>query len=332
MNKILTMSEWNNYIYKKKIKLIETIDKSYNLDSSTESIKFNAILKDIIKINIFNISYVAFMTFKFLETSFIPSEIILNVIDVYNDDEMFYFLLSNKKNININDKNYKIDSHNYISNLKYIIKCIIEFVVKIEVSLNIQCLLFTDFINKINDNNDNNKPNIFKIFTTKTQIITSNINPSTSILLLLKLISKISINNNDNNIYNDISNFINEVDKEKYPNMTYMNMTYMNKKKDINKKMKIYLDDFMLDIHNFFFKVSNNNSSNNIYIICTKYILNNVDLIFNSFENIFNILEYHLLTSVNINDKKKVKLSYLKNVIKNIVDIEIDNVKKLFNL
>ena len=272
------------------------------------------------------------MTFKFLETSFIPSEIILNVIDVYNDDEMFYFLLSNKKNININDKNYKIDSHNYISNLKYIIKCIIEFVVKIEVSLNIQCLLFTDFINKINDNNDNNKPNIFKIFTTKTQIITSNINPSTSILLLLKLISKISINNNDNNIYNDISNFINEVDKEKYPNMTYMNMTYMNKKKDINKKMKIYLDDFMLDIHNFFFKVSNNNSSNNIYIICTKYILNNVDLIFNSFENIFNILEYHLLTSVNINDKKKVKLSYLKNVIKNIVDIEIDNVKKLFNL
>ena len=89
----------------------------------------------------------------------------------------------------------------------------------------------------------------------------------------------------------------------------------------------------MLDITNFFLidktKVFHN-LDNNIYTICSKYILNNVELIFNNFENIFNILELHLLKSLNIDENKKKKLSYLKNVIKNLVDIEIDNIKKLF--
>ena len=68
----------------------------------------------------------------------------------------------------------------------------------------------------------------------------------------------------------------------------------------------------------------------NIYLICNKYILNNIELIFNNFEYIYTILETHLLRSININENKKVKLSYLKNVIINIVDIEIDKIKKLF--
>ena len=69
-----------------------------------------------------------------------------------------------------------------------------------------------------------------------------------------------------------------------------------------------------------------------IYMICSKYILTNIELIFKNFENIFTILETHLLTSININEVKKKNLIYLKNVITNLADIEIDNIKKLFYL
>ena len=69
-----------------------------------------------------------------------------------------------------------------------------------------------------------------------------------------------------------------------------------------------------------------------IYMICSTYILTNIELIFKNFENIFTILETHLLTSININEVKIKNLIYLKNVIKNLADIEIDNIKKLFYL
>jgi hypothetical protein len=89
----------------------------------------------------------------------------------------------------------------------------------------------------------------------------------------------------------------------------------------------------MLDITKYFL-IDNNNINNiinpDIYVICNNYILNNIELIFNNFENIYSVLETHLLQSININEKKKIKLSYLKNVITNIIDIEIDKIKKLF--
>ena len=88
MKNILDINDWNKFIYNKKLILINEIEKNNTLDKSLDSIKFNNILKDLAKSNIFNISYIAFMTLKFLETSFIPSEIILNTIDIYNDDEM----------------------------------------------------------------------------------------------------------------------------------------------------------------------------------------------------------------------------------------------------
>ena len=91
----------------------------------------------------------------------------------------------------------------------------------------------------------------------------------------------------------------------------------------------------MLDITKYFLIDDNINNINNvnnldIYLICNKYILNNIELIYNNFENIYNILEAQLLQSINITEKKKIKLLYLKDVIKNIVDIEIDKIKKLF--
>jgi hypothetical protein len=344
MNNILKITDWNNYIYKKKLEFIENINNTNTinkLDTIPDSFKFNTILKNqILKINIFNMTYITFMMIKFLETSFIPSEIILNVIEIYNDDELYKILIVNRKIIKQTNSNYKLENYNYIKILKYIISTIIDFVVKTELSLNIQCLLMTHFIDKIHTKNNTteskeskedredrantvftpNKSRIFKEFSTINTNIITNIKSSTLILLFLKLVSKFNTTYDENNLLN----FINE-----YYNTNFI--TFINKKITINKKTNMYLDTFMLSITNYFLNNNVNNVINpEIYIICNRYILNNIELIFNNFENIYTVLETHLLQSINIDEKKKIKLSYLKNVMKNIVDIEIDNIKKLF--
>ena len=353
MNNILKINDWNNYIYKKKLEFIESINNTntkdtnnkshntHNLNYSPDSFKFNDILKNqILRINIFNMTYITFMMLKFLETSFIPSEIILNVIEMYNDDELHRMLLINRKIIKQTNTNYKLENYKYIKTLKYIISTIIDFVVKTELALNIQCLLMTHFIDKIHTKTTKttestvssitNKSVIFKLFSTINNDVVTNIKSSTLILLFLKLIGKFNTTYDETNLLY----FINE-----YYNSNFI--SFINKKNNINKKTNLYLDTFMLDITNYFLidntssSNSNNNCNNNlidpdIYVICNKYILNNIELIFNNFENIYTVLETHLLQSVNINENKKEKLSYLKNVITNIVDIEIDKIKKLF--
>ena len=389
MKHSLDINDWNKFIYNKKLILINEIDKTNTLDSSLDSIKFNDILKDIARSNVFNMSYVAFMTLKFLETSFIPSVILLNTINIYSDVELYEILLLNDNYFNENVK--------YIKTMKFIINLIIDFVVTIELSLNIQCLLITDFIDKIakknkqNQDNDNDndydynfKPRLFKLYNKTNKATINNIKPSTRILLFLKLIGKLGINNmidcnnkNDNGNENENENdnekeFINLItninsnDSELYSdsesgsssddtstytkkqNFTYddtgkiiknkntpINNNYLNyihNKNEINKKTKMYLDSFMLDI-TLYFGLCNSNKKdkdNSIYSICSNYILNNTELIFNNFENIFSILEGHLYKSMNMNSTKKHKLFCLRNVIKNIIDIELDNIKKLF--
>jgi len=364
MNNILKINDWNNYIYKKKLEFIENINNTNTTDTTDttdtinklhntpDSFKFNDILKNqILKINIFNMTYITFMMLKFLETSFIPSEIILNVIEIYNDEELYKILLVNSKIIKTTNINYNLENYKYIKILKYIISTIIDFVVKTELLLNIQCLLMTHFIDKIHTKNTKttktteskestdtiNKSVIFKVFSTINNDVVSNIKSSTLILLFLKLVSKFNTTYDETNLLY----FINE-----YYNTNFI--TFINKKNNINKKTNMYLDTFMLDITNYFLinntnttnttnTTNNTNNTNNtnitnldIYVICNKYILNNIELIFNNFENIYTILETHLLQSININENKKIKLSYLKNVIKNIVDIEIDKIKNLF--
>ena len=161
------------------------------------------------------------------------------------------------------------------------------------------------------------------------------IKPSTRILLIFKLLSKLGINNyneSSNNNYDNYDNYYlissflesslsqnddndeikdnddnsngydNESDNE---NMKYLNSkftNYINTNKEINKKTKLYLDTFMLDITNFFDNNNNNlDSYQNIYSICSKYILNNTELVFNNFQNIFSVLEDYILKNINEN-------------------------------
>jgi len=348
-NNLLNIDNWDNYIYKKKQDLINEIKKNNILDNSNSTLIFNNILKDVIQINIFNISYIAFMLLKFLETTFIPSYLILNVINVYSNGKMYDIIVKKKIEISklneYNKKNnkelIKIDSYKYLNSLKIIINIIIDFVVKTEVYLNINCLLMVHFIDKINNkhnkynnnnndyndynlNNSINKPKLFNLFTRTHKQIITHIKSSTLILIFLKFIKKIDNDKFTNDI---LINYIN--DNKYYMNNSYK--TYMNNKKDNNKKTKEYLDIFMIEITKYLEDTIYINTPN-VYSICSNYIINNIELMFNNFENIYSILETYLLTSVTINKEKEKKLFHLKTVIKNLCNLEFDNVKKLFKI
>ena len=349
-NNLLNIDDWDNYIYKKKQDLINEIKKNNILDNSNSTLIFNDILKDVIKINIFNISYIAFMLLKFLETTFIPSYLILNVINVYSNGKMYDIIVKKKIEISklneYNKKNnkelIKIDSYKYLNSLKIIINIIIDFVVKTEVYLNINCLLMVHFIDKINNkhnkynnnnnndyndynlNNSINKPKLFNLFTRTHKQIITHIKSSTLILIFLKFIKKIDNDKFTNDI---LINYIN--DNKYYMNNSYK--TYMNNKKDNNKKTNEYLDIFMIEITKYLEDTIYINTPN-VYSICSNYIINNIELMFNNFENIYSILETYLLTSVTINKEKENKLFNLKTVIKNLCNLEFDNVKKLFKI
>jgi hypothetical protein len=338
---LLDINDWNKYIYKKKQELINEIEKNNSLDNSKSTIIFNDILKDVIKINIFNISYIAFMLLKFMEGTFIPSYLLLNIIKIYSDGKLYDIIIKerieisklneyNKKN---NKELIKIDSYKYISILKLIINIIIDFIVKTEVCLNINCLLMVYFIDKINTKNNNNylinlnyKPKLFNLFTRTHKQIITHIKSSTLILVFLKFIRKIGIDNFNTEL---LINYIDDDDNNNNINNSYK--TYMNHKKNINKKTKEYLDLFMIEITNYLEDTLYINTPN-VYSICSNNIINNIELMFSNFENVYSILETHLLSSVTINKEKEKKLFYLKTVIKNLCDIEFDNVKKLFNI
>ena len=366
---LFDVNKWNNYIYNKKIELIDDIENTNNtLDTSKSSTIFNDILKDMININIFNISYISFMLLKFLETSFIPTEVILNVINIYSDAKLCEIIISQRIEINkqnelnrLNNQPIKmIDTIKYVNVLKLIINILVEFVVKTELCLNIKCLLMLHFIEKYNTNNNNNtnnntnnnsnnnidKPKVFNLFIKPHKLAITHIKSSTLILLFLKLIRKIGIEKYDSTVFiNYIENINNNNNKnenntniEKNNNISHNYIEYVNKKIKINKKTKEYLDTFMIDITNYLDNYNTLNNTNNkpipfsIYKICSDYIINNSEIIISYFKNIYFILEQHLVNSNTITKEKKQKLYYLKNVVKNLCDIEYDNIKKLFNI
>ena len=161
-----------------------------------------------------------------------------------------------------------------------------------------------------NINYSNIKPTIFKLFDKNNTNICKNIKPSTLILLFFKLLNKLNMSSYNNN---EIHNILND----KNYNKNYYNKKY------ITKKANIYLDAFIVEITHFFNEKHNKSS---IYIICSKYILNNLELIFNNFENLFSYLDTHILQT----QSDTTKLEYLKTFITNLSSIEFNNIKKLF--
>ena len=119
---------------------------------------------------------------------------------------------------------------------------------------------------------------------------------------MFKLINKLNLTTYDTNEY---MTYLQDTNTTETNNNNLLN--YIKHKQYINKKTNIYLDTFILEItHYFGIDKSNDNNINNymypdIYMICSKYILTNIELIFKNFDNIFTILETHLLKSITIN-------------------------------
>ena len=319
------LTDWSNYIDYKKLLIIKKIDSTNYLDDSIENIKFIKILKSIIESRIFDISHISFLSIKLLEYTYIKSEIINDAFEINNSN-------TDGSNTNNDDNNIKI-----------ILKIIVDFIVYIEITLNLHCILIVYFLKNIKHKNENDSryPKILNVFNKfndsidNTTIDNHNelyINPSTLILLLLKLTNKLFIPN----LENDKTNIIK------------LHINYIKSQKQSSIKFKMYLDTFIIKLTTYFFKQNDENDVNddinntdNIYKICIEYINLIIDLLFNQFNNLFDILETYLIISINNNEKEDINkdktnkdkinnLNNIKNGIKKLLDTQINSIRELF--
>ena len=323
--------EWQKYIDYKKTQILEQIDNTNNLDNSQNNKSFIEILKSIINFKIFNVSKFTFLALKLLETShFIDSNIIINIIKntvLIQPIQPIPPILSIPPIQPIHQ-----------TNIINIIKIIIDLVVQVEISLNYHCILIIHFINKVKlkHKSIHLQPKIFNIFNKIDNDISQLIKPSTIILLFLKFVKKlggIQVTNNTNNMLDNIVNFIN--------NNSSIACTKFNiqKSSEINLKMKMYLDTFMININKYFINNSLDNHSleNNIYLICIEYIISIVELLYNNFNYLFNVLELCIIANYNykkidFTEDKKQDLEEIKNNIRILINDEINICKNLFKI
>jgi len=345
MQNTIDIIEWQKYIdYKKKL-IIENINNTIDLDNSEDNNKFINILKSIINIKIFNVSNFSFLALKILfASSFINPIILSNII---NHDYNFKQNKNNEnKNNNTNDTNgiNNTNTNTNDNNIKNILLIIIDFVVQIEISLNYNCILFRHFINKAKFDllqnetkqscNIYNVYNVYNAFNDINKNITETINPSALILLFFKFLQKLS-GNSKNNIFEKILN----IEKENKSNIIIKSNINLNAKELLktNTNMKLILDTFMLkinknlliDANNTIDNIDNKNIDNeNIYLICSKYIISIVELFYNNFNYLINILEAFL----NLPEEKKKEFNKIKILIQQLINDEIKICKELFNL
>jgi len=314
----ICIDDWKNYINNKKQYIIDQIDNSNNLDNSSENSKFIEILKSIINCKIFNVTTFSFLAINLLVNAlFIDSEIIKTIIKDNNSLCIDIYSSSIQE-----------------TNLKNIINIIIDFVVHIEISLNYHCILIIHFLNKVKSIPDE-KPDVFNIFNKIDNDISQSIKSSTIILLFLKFVRKISgCNHNDsrNNILDNIIKFI------KNNTNNTCNANNIKRVSTLNLKTKMYLDTFMININNYFMKSKekgNNVYNNNIYSICTEYIISIVELLYSEFANLFDILEVCIIENykykkIDFTEEKNKELDIIRVQIKKLIFDEINKCKEIF--
>lgn len=363
-----------------KITNIQNIDNtmsnsmSNTLDNSPEHKVFINILKSIIKCKLFNISNIIFMLLKFLESSYIESAIICNTIDVYNKDIMYnninvnnYYFIDNNLNPDVENTLEKdIDTQYefvnqldiYINTIQTILSLLIDLVVYIEISLNLHCILIVNCLQQISNLNTQNTQNtsiynssIFNYYKSLNNNISKNIKPSTVILLFLKIIRKLGIFELDRKI-KDILVIIENDTTQNDTTQNDTNYIYKNKFSKLSKELKASLDTFILQITIFFDNENKNNDDKEqsdkdykeLYIIFNNYIINITKLLFNSIENVFDLLDKYILNNkyiiktksnkYNVDEinQKKEKFIYMKNTFKNLLDFEVNEIIEKFKI
>ena len=333
---ILTLENWQFHIDKKKLELLTHISSSNYLENTSENLQFISIIKELVNCNLFNILNIAFYILKLLENTFIDSDIICEVIS--------------DTNINTQNKDIKHTptSDAYLNTLKKFLHLIIDNIVYIELSLNIHFIIIINNLQKLRQSKDNKyvSPKVFHTFEKINNDIINTIKPSSHILLFLKLIRKLgnfhinSLNNNDiftnKNSNTDSTNKISKT-------IDYTN--YIKKNKESSNKIKCTLDNFIININNFYeskdykdkdiiIKCPLNTTlnvihsvNNNITSICQNYIILVVKILFTEFNNLFDLLATHLKSSDNITEEKIQNILIIKTTLSNMINIEIENIK-----
>lgn len=367
--KILTLEIWQSYIDKKKLELLTHIASRDYLENTSENIKFISIIKELVNCNLFNISNIAFYILKLLENTFIDSYILCKSAsyDILNTNTKTTTTKTTKTTKTTTTKtttNHISDSNEYLDTLNKYLHLIIDNIVYIELSLNIHFIIIINNLQKLKNLNKDNIKNLnnltsksFHIFEKINNDIINTIKPSSHILLFLKLIRKLgkfhmnSLNNND-----ILTN------KNNSKTIEYNN--YIKNNKDTSNKIKCVLDNFIININNFYeskdykdnkdnkdnknnkdiiikctldTNLNNNiknithsitnNITNNINNICQNYIAFVVELLFKEFNNLFDLLATHLKSSDNITEAKLQNIILIKDTLSNMINIEIENIK-----
>ena len=136
-----------------------------------------------------------------------------------------------------------------------------------------------------------------------------------------------SLNNNDITQYNKDNK------DNKYTN-------YIKNNKETSNKVKYALDKFIININNFYeskdykdmiidcpLDTSLNITHSLITNICQNYIVLIVKVLFNEFNNLFDLLATHLKSSKTITGDKIQNLMKITQTLSNLINIEIETIK-----
>ena len=369
---MLNLLKWQLHLEDKKTHILYIIDNSNYLDNSKDNLQFIKIIKSIIDCKIFDISRVSYLAIKILECSFIKPQIIFNAMQQTETNNL------ETNNLETNN----LETNNLETIIMLFIDMIIhiEIMLNLHCILIIHFLSKVGYNIKKNykQNYNSNIINIFNKFDTLDTLDTldtqNTIKQSTILLLLLKFINKLgsqykfnsldtqnaNANNNVNSntlfLYN-LQHLIHKINtdtdtetKTETETTSINNITINKILKADSIKAKMHLDTFMLYINKYYILENNNISTeinciiyNEISKVCITYIFSLIDLLFNQFDKLFDILEQYIIlekkqknTELNTEIDKTNYINYITNLrtnrelIKTLFTIEITSIKSKF--
>jgi len=301
----ISYNDWYNYIKINKIKILKNIDSSSFLDGSKINKIFTNLLQGLFNTDVFDISRVSYLAFSFL--------------DLYINSYLTYIIRQNNSTpvTTSNVSSPTLSTKTQIHNILYFI---INLIIHIELTLNLHLFMLIYLLKKQEQNslksnpNTNTpqykfiKPRILLKFEKIYNDIELNIEPSTILLLLLKINYKIS------NIFDYLDNdiILNEKDKDKDK----------DKNKEITNKINKLLDSFILSIEQ---QSSTQSNTYEKYSICINYMLDFATLAYSYFDLGFGILVKYLK---NEYPDKKDSFDIIQKTISTFLKNEITTLEK----
>jgi hypothetical protein len=324
LNNFLSYHQWYDIFNIKKVKLINTYESEILLKNTNEHKYFLSLIKHLLNTNIIDLNRISYL--------------ILNFLSPYIDPHLQYILM-NDKDILFDD----IDLNNlYLpptdTTIINIIEYFINFIIHLEVSLNLHIFILYSYIHNYFIKYDiiiENKPNFMFKLDSILKNINNSLTKSTSILLLMNMFNNLMNKLFDNTKYNET--IISEVRNSKIRLRNYSSIN------------NIQLDKFIISIINYFknstaapqceqgsntensehndfnSSIAQNSSTQisstqiSLWSICKEYLLSLVE---NGIENIVICLDILIKYLIKENPKRENKLNQTKNTIINFLHME----------